>query len=183
MNCKITWADNKNPARQEIQNFIAQNFYDAYQANVSYFCDLLVGCKDNRDLTIAAFGITHLKHHKAFLEQYLDYPIEKEISNNLHHHVERNDIFELGNLAAIHPGATRRLIQKMAVDLYDQGARWVVFTANNLVINAFQRLNLNPIQLKQADPNLLPNKGANWGSYYDEKPQVMFIQVNPPGKN
>ena len=94
--------------------------------------------------------------------------------------MDRNGIFELGNLAAIHPGATRRLIQKMAADLYAQGARWVVFTANNLVVNAFQRLQLNPSALIEADPGLLPNKGENWGSYYDEKPQVMFIKVPPP---
>ena len=71
----------------------------------------------------------------------------------------------------------------MTVNLYDQGARWVVFTANNLVINAFQRLNLNPIALKEANPLLLPNQGVNWGTYYDERPQVMFIQVPEPRKH
>ena len=183
INCSVTWAEALNPARQGIQDFIAQNFYEAYNANVNYFCDLLVGCEDKKDHFIAAFGITQLKYHRAFLEQYLAHPIEDEISNHVHQAVDRNSIFELGNLAAIHPGATRRLIQQMTVNLYDQGARWVVFTANNLVINAFQRLNLNPIALKEANPLLLHNQGVNWGTYYDERPQVMFIQVPEPRKH
>ncbi len=180
MHCSVTWAEANNPARQGIQDFIAENFYEAYHADVNYFCDLLVGCEDHADHFIAAFGITQLKNHPAFLEQYLAHPIEEAISNHIHAPVDRDEIFELGNLAAIHPGATRKLIQKMAADLYSQGARWVVFTANNLVVNAFQRLQLNPIALIDADPSLLPNKGENWGSYYDEKPQVMFIEVPPP---
>ena len=88
----------------------------------------------------------------------------------------------MGNLAAIYPGATRELIQMMATDLYDLGARWVVFTANNLVINAFQRLNFKPIAIKAADPNLLPNQGAEWGTYYQDEPKVMFLEVPQPHK-
>ena len=183
MNCKVTWAETNNPARQGIQDFIAKNFHESYHANVNYFCDLLIGCEDNKDHIIVAFGITKLKHHPAFLEQYLDSPIEKEISNSVHKPVERNDIFELGNLAAIYPGATRKLIQKMAGDLYGLGARWAVFTANKLVVNAFQKVGLNPKAIKEANPDLLPNKGTNWGTYYEDNPQVMFIQVPRPDRH
>ena len=71
MHCSVTWAEANNPARQGIQDFIAENFYEAYHADVNYFCDLLVGCEDHADHFIAAFGITQLKNHPAFLEQYL----------------------------------------------------------------------------------------------------------------
>lgn len=180
LNSAVTFAKKTNPFRNDIEDFISRNFYESYGANVNYFSQVLVSCNNQNDNLIAAFGITKLAHHKAYLEQYLSNPIEKEISAFTGKKVKRSEIFELGNLAAIYPGATRKLIQRMAVDLYDLGARWVVFTANNLVINAFQKLSLSPTILKEANPNLLPNQGTNWGSYYKDKPQVMFIEVPRP---
>jgi len=176
----VTFAKKTNPVRPGIEDFISQNFYESYGANVSYFSQVLVSCNNQDDKLIAAFGITNLANRRAYLEQYLSNPIETEISTFIGKSVKRSEIFELGNLAATYPGATRKLIQKMAADLYGLGARWVVFTANNLVINAFQRLNLNPIFLKEANPELLPNGGANWGRYYEDRPQVMFIEVPQP---
>ena len=178
----VTFVKKTNPNRANVERFISQNFYECYGAKVSYFSQVLVSYNNQNDELVAAFGITKLAHHKAFLEQYLSKPIEKEIASFTVKKVKRGEIFELGNLAATDPGATRRLIKKMADHLYSLGARWVVFTANNLVINAFQRLNLNPIALKKADPKLLPNQGANWGKYYDNKPLVMFIEIPPPHK-
>ena len=180
LNSEISYVKKTNPSRGNIERFIDQNFHESYGAKVNYFSQVLVSCSNQNDKLIAAFGVTKLSRHKAFLEQYLSAPIEEEISAHTGKIVKRSEVFELGNLAAIYPGATRKLIQKMAGDLYGLGARWVVFTANKLVLNAFQRLQLNPIALIEADPSLLPNKGANWGSYYDEKPQVMFIEVPPP---
>jgi hypothetical protein len=177
---EVTFAKKTNPFRTKIEGFINHNFHESYGADVSYFSQVLVSCNNQHNELIAAFGISKLAHRKAYLEQYLSNPIEKEISAFTGKTVKRQEIFELGNLAATYPGATRKLIQRMAKDLYELGARWVVFTANNLVINAFQRLNLNPIPLKEANPNLLPNRGANWGSYYEDRPQVMFIEVPQP---
>jgi len=61
--------------------------------------------------------------------------------------------------------------------IYNQGGRWVVFTVNKLVLNAFHKSNLNPQVISKADPHRLPNHGINWGQYYETRPQVMFIEV------
>jgi Thermostable hemolysin len=182
-NSEVTFAKKTDPTRPNVEHFISQNFYESYGAIVNYFSQVLVFCNNQDNRLIAAFGITHLANRRAYLESYLSNPIEKEIAAFTGKSVKRREIFELGNLAAIYPGATRKLIQRMAFDLYGFGARWVVFTANTLVINAFQRLGLNPISLKEANPNLLPDRGSNWGSYYEDKPQVMFIEVPQPEHN
>jgi len=109
-------AGNLDKDRLNIQQFISHNFYQAYQAHVDHFADLLIGCKSDEDQHwMAAFGMSK--------------------------------------------------------------GRWVVFTANNLVLNAFHKLNLNPHVISKANPDLLPNHGINWGHYYETKPQVMFIKV------
>ena len=183
LNSEITFVKKTNPSRGNIERFIDQNFHESYGAKVNYFSEVLVSCSNQNDKLIAAFGVTKLSRHKAFLEQYLSAPIEEEISAHTGEIVKRSEVFELGNLAAIYPGATRKLIQKMAGDLYGLGARWAVFTANKLVVNAFQKVGLNPKAIKEANPDLLPNKGTNWGTYYEDNPQVMFIQVPRPDRH
>ena len=176
--CTISMARSLDKDRSDMQQFISHNFYQAYKAQVDHFADLLIGCKSNEDHHwMATFGMSNLADKKAYLEQYLDQPIESHITFMTGQKVERSEIFELGNLAADYPGATRRLIKKMTSMIYNQGGRWVVFTANNLVLNAFHKLDLNPQVISKADPDLLPNHGINWGLYYETKPQVMFIEV------
>lgn len=176
--CTVSMAGSLDKDRSNIQQFISHNFYQAYQAHVDHFADLLIGCKSDEDHHwMAAFGMSNLADKKAYLEQYLHQPIESYIAFMTGQKVERSEIFELGNLAAEYPGATRRLIKKMASMIYNHGGRWVVFTANNLVLNAFHKLDLNPQVISKADPDLLPNHGINWGQYYETKPQIMFIEV------
>lgn len=177
MDCSIVWAKEHNTTQDHLKAFIADSFDKSYEAKVSYFCELLVGCEDAEGKVIAAFGINQLDHQKAFLEQYLNKSIEEEISSQMHCSVNRNEIFELGNLSGDYPGATRHLIKKMTKILYQKGARWVVFTANKKVLNTFHRLHLEPVSLAKADPKRLPNHGENWGHYYDSEPEVMFIKV------
>ncbi len=176
--CSVSMARSLDKDRSNIEQFIAHNFYQSYQAQVDHFADLLIGCKSDEDHNwMAAFGMSKLTNKKAYLEQYLDQPIEHYISALTGKKVERSEVFELGNLAADYPGATRRLIKKMTSVIYNQGGRWVVFTVNKLVLNAFHKSNLNPQVISKADPHRLPNHGTNWGHYYETRPQVMFIEV------
>ena len=166
--CTISMARSLDKDRSDMQQFISHNFYQAYQAEVDHFADLLIGCKSNEDHHwMATFGMSNLADKKAYLEQYLDQPIEHYISALTGKKVERSEVFELGNLAADYPGATRRLIKKMTSVIYNQGGRWVVFTVNKLVLNAFHKSNLNPQVISKADPHRLPNHGTNWGHYYE----------------
>ena len=80
---------------------------------------------------------------------------------------------EVGNLAALAPGAARVLIIALTHYLAAQGFTWVVFTGTAMLLNSFQRLALSPVDLGVADPARLGEQQAEWGSYYATRPRVM----------
>ncbi len=164
--------------RLHLQQFIASTFFDTYGAEVCHFCDTLIGCCDQNGQWVAALGFTYAKDGRAFLEQYLDAPLEEEIASRIGVPVSRMHIVEVGNLAATHVGAARKLIVYMTQYLYQQRMVWVAFTATRSLLNSFTRLRLNPTVLIEADPRRLPDAGKNWGSYYATKPQVMFGDIH-----
>ena len=45
--CTISMARSLDKDRSDMQQFISHNFYQAYQAQVDHFADLLIGCKSN----------------------------------------------------------------------------------------------------------------------------------------
>jgi hypothetical protein len=167
----------QDEGRASLQAFIAAAFLDTYGAEVSHFCDTLIGCRDADGRWIAALGFSLAGDGPTFLEQYLDAPLEQEIATRSHQVVRRQHIVEVGNLAAHHAGAARALIVSMTRFLHSQGLHWVAFTATASLLNSFTRLRLKPGVLAQADPARLPDAGKCWGSYYSTNPQVMFGDI------
>jgi hypothetical protein len=165
------------PGRGELEAFIADSFLDSYGAEVSHFCDVLLGCRDADGHWIAALGYTLAADGPTFLEQYLDAPLEAAIGARAGDPVARADIVEVGNLASIHPGAARALIVSTTRRLHGLGLRWVAFTATVSLLNSFTRLRLQPQVLAAADPARLADAGQRWGSYYDTQPKVMFGDI------
>lgn len=163
--------------RADLESFIARAFMDSYGAEVSHFCDVLLGCRDGHGNWIAALGYTLAASGDTFLEQYLDAPIEVALGARIGHPVPRDEIVEVGNLASSHPGAARALIVSTTRLLHDLGLRWVAFTATASLLNSFTRLRLQPEVLAAADPSRLADAGRSWGSYYETQPKVMFGDI------
>lgn len=174
---RIEHVDRRHPERSSLQAYIASTFRDTYGAQVRHFCDTLVGCRTREGQWVAALGFTYAKDGKTFLEHYLDSPVECEIASRIRQPVSRRHIVEVGNLAAGHAGAARKLITCMTEYFYQQGLVWVAFTATRGLLNSFTRLRLKPTVLVEADPERLPDAGRSWGSYYSTKPQVMFGDI------
>lgn len=164
-------------SRSSLEQFIAAAFMKSYGAELSHFCDTLIGCRDAQGQWIAGVGYSLGTAGPLFLEQYLDLPLEQAIAARAGHEVERAQIVEVGNLAAGHAGAARALIVNMTRLLHSQGLRWVAFTATPSLLNSFTRLRLKPGILAEADPRRLPDGGQHWGSYYESQPQVMFGDI------
>jgi hypothetical protein len=164
-------------ARAGLQDFISEHFRQAYDARVSHFGQTLMGCRNPQGEWIAALALTSADSGKLFLENYLDRPIEEEVSQLTHQTVSRDQIVEVGNLAALHPGSARLLIAHTARHLNQMGFRWVCFTATMGLLNSFVKLQLQPVVIAQANPERLPAGGANWGSYYETRPQVMVGDI------
>ena len=82
-----------------------------------------------------------------FLERYLDEPIELAVARRSGRPVPREEIVEVGNLAAFGSASARLLIVALTDLLVAQGFRWVVFTGTPALLNSFQRLALEPLAL------------------------------------
>lgn len=176
------WIDRAHPDRKGLEEFIAQVFYRQYNAKLTHFMEVLIGCRTKEDGWIAGLGFSPLVGRQAFLEQYLDQPVERLIDQATQGldavKCSRWDIVEFGNFASVWPGASRAMIMRLTEWLFMHRIRWVVFTATNKLKNSFSRLNYNPVQIACADPQRLRGSIQDWGTYYDADPQVMFGDVN-----
>lgn len=162
-----------HPERDAIEHFIREVFLHTYQARLQSFAQVLLGVKDERGQWVAALGFTAAKDGALFVESYGWGAAERQISKRVGRNIARDQVVEVGNLAAIHAGAARQLISSTVEYLYHQGFSWVIFTATRLLLNAFHRLDLRPLVLAPADPMRLPDQGASWGRYYQTDPQIV----------
>jgi hypothetical protein len=166
----ITQSDNQ----AAVEAFIQERFYEQYQARVNSIANHLMALTDRQQQLVAAFGYQDAASQALFLEQYLPQAVELVLADKGCGSVQREQILEVGNLAAISSGSTRRLILTLITHFYQQGYRWLVMTATPQVLNSFQRLgiDLDLLPLTAADPQRLTQKNDDWGRYYDEKPYV-----------
>jgi hypothetical protein len=179
---QFEWIDRSHPNRASVESFIATVFARRYGAQVRYFSDVIIGSRDEEGRWIAAVGFSALSHHSAYLENYLDQPVEYLIaasvrSGQLFRRVSRWDIVEVGNLAAIRAGAASALILHMTRYLYRRHFQWVVLTATKELSNSFSRLGYQPTVITAADPNRLEGCGKSWGTYYESHPEVVFVDI------
>ncbi len=70
-------------------------------------------------------------------------------------------------------GEGRRLILLLGPHLAGQGFEWVVSTLTQELRNLFVRMGVAPLALGVADPAVLGDEAAQWGSYYDHRPLVL----------
>jgi hypothetical protein len=160
--------------RIQVEKFISDCFKRAYKARITRFKSRLFELMTRRGELTAAFGVSRAADEPLFLETYLDRPIESVLEERIGYRPARNSIVEVGNLAAIYPGAIRWLFMALTVLLHREGYKWVVFTAGNELKNGFSRLGFHPISLAPANIECLKEEDRNgWGHYYDTAPVVM----------
>lgn len=158
--------------RAALEKFIAERFHRVHGARIAHFCAHLVGLRDDGGRLQAAAGFTPAAGRRLFVEQYVDAPVEAVLGAAAGARIAREEIVEVGNLAAA-PGMGRRLIPAIGAHLHREGYRWVVFTATRELRNAFRRLDLEPLRLAPALPARLAGGAASWGTYYAHEPSVM----------
>lgn len=158
--------------RAQLEAFVHQRFADTYGACVRQYMPQLLGIRHKGTLQ-AVVGLRPAATSALFLEQYLDMPACTQIRLRSGMPTQREHMVEVGNLAALAPGAARVLIIALTHYLAAQGYTWVVFTGTAMLLNSFQRLALSPLDLGEADPERLGNWQAEWGSYYATRPRVM----------
>jgi hypothetical protein len=165
-----------HPARPELQGFIRSVFNQAHGAKVSAFYPNLLGFSVAKQIR-AVVGYRDGRTTPLFSEHYLDQPAHELASDRLGVSVTRGEMVEVGNLAIADPGQARWVISASTAFLAAAGYRWVLFTANQPLANAFRRLGLKPLELGNATPDRLPDGGAAWGRYYHGEPKVYLGDI------
>lgn len=156
-----------------VEAFIRRRFAEEHAARITRFMPSLFGLHASDGSLHGAVGLRRAATGPLFLERYLDLPIEQAIEARCGEAVARGEIAEVGNLAADGRGTARRLIVSLAGQLGGQGVRWVAFTATPALLNSFRRLGLALHRLGPADPARIGPERADWGRYYDCRPQVV----------
>ncbi|MDD2916139.1 MAG: thermostable hemolysin [Gallionella sp.] len=165
------------PDRAELEQFIGNIFHQAYGAEITHFMPYLMSLRDMDEQLIAVCGLRSASIEAPFLERYLDRPIEAVLSKHAGLSVKRGDIIEVGNFSVAEMGMSRYLITAINDQLYATSKQWAVFTAVPVLRNAFIKLNMKLEILCDANKDkLTAEEQAEWGSYYEHKPQVMAIR-------
>lgn len=159
-------------SRADLEHFIHQRFATAHHADVQHYLPELLALNDSRGRLVAAAGVRLANEGPLFLERYLDQPLEREVSRIAGTDLERTGMVEVGNLASLSAGSARIMIIAVTWLLAARGLQWVAFTGAATLINSFQRLGLVPTVLAPASPERLQGHVDQWGTYYDQRPQV-----------
>jgi hypothetical protein len=166
-------------ARAEAEYFIQQAFSLAYGATIESFLPVLLGLRNDQGQLQAVLGLREAADTPLYLEQYLDRPVEQELSAATNRPVNRSGLVEVGNFAVGAPGGGRWLITALTAYLSHTGHDWAVFTCGPELQNASHRLGIGLVDLGEADPSRLPDdERARWGSYYQQHPHVMAANVD-----
>lgn len=164
--------------RAEFEHFIAACFAEHYGARLRQFMPCLLGLEDEAGQLQAVAGLRVAGPERLFLERYLPELLEQRMARLRGlAPIAREQLAEIGNLAAIGTGNARLLIVTLTPVLVASGIRWVAFTATALLLNSFQRLGVPLVHLGTADGRCLGDELADWGSYYATHPQVMVADV------
>lgn len=100
----LQFDDLSSPSRQEVEHYIADCFYNSYQAEVTDFLPYLLSTHTNNKLTATIGFQPAATKHPLFLEQYITNNIEFELSKLINEPIARSQIVEVGNLTSGHRG-------------------------------------------------------------------------------
>ena len=166
-----------HPERPEVESFIAQVYAERYGATLTRFLPRLLAFRDRAGTLQAAVGLRGGQEGPLFVEQYLDLPAEANLHARLGRAVLRSELVEVGSFASRSPGDAREVIVLITDLLHRAGVRWVLFAATRQLRNAFDRLRLATVVLADARSDRLQDNPAQWGTYYDAMPQVLFGDI------
>ena len=167
----LTRLDRASPQRQEVESYVRGAFAHRYRAQIHELPECLMALRRASGELTAVAGLRFAAEAPLFLEQYLDGPVESYLGPQ--GRVGRGTLVEIGSLAAPTPGQVRYMMIALATYLHSAGFHWVVCTAINSLRNTLARMGLTPILLGAADPARLGDAAADWGRYYEERPQVI----------
>ncbi|MFZ2540519.1 MAG: thermostable hemolysin [Gallionella sp.] len=176
--------------RIELVHFISDIFHRNYGLHqnsgerIKHLNLYLMSLRDQNDQLIAACGLRSASFEKLHLESFLNQPIEVMLSEHGGTPVERGNIIEIDNFTVENLDMARYLVAAINDQLHFTSKYWAVFTSVLTVSDEFSKLGMHPIVLADADKSRLPaEEQEEWGSYFNQKPQVIAIRRMERRKN
>lgn len=167
--------------RSVLEQFIADRYLTIHNARLHAYMPILVGVQQHHQFT-AGFGIRPGCVRPFFLEQYLENPIEQQVSQVTSGPVIRDQLVEVGNLVVSPRGPSVETLIILSQVLSVAGYRWMVFTATCQVERLMKRLGFQPSHIATADPAKLKENQNAWGNYYANQPRVMLGDLEVASK-
>ena len=174
-------ADMTGTQSSDVKAFIQDIFYQAHAAKIKYFMPRALCLRDSNQRLLAVSGLRKSSESPFFLERYLDEPVEQVIAKKTAAKVRRDRIIEIGNLAVSRPIYTKLLMAALSAYLYSTDTEWIVFSALPVVRNAVAKMDHEMLVLADATiEEIAFEDRSDWGSYYEQHPQVIALRLKRP---
>lgn len=167
------------PERIRVETYLQTRYAEAFQGHIARHYPALMSLQDRDGGIHAAVGFRFAARSPLFLEHYLDEPIEAAASGSLGRPVPRQAIAEIGNLASHSPGASLFLFLALANHLHHQGCTHAAATATRRLRRGFARVGFVTRRLAQASASRIADGATDWGTYYQDDPEVLVGPIAP----
>lgn len=173
----LSWV---HPAKlNAAKDFIRSVYFKEHRATVFCHYERLLALTTDAGRFKSVVGLRRADEARLMVEDYLRMPVEQALmerfSDKTSLSLSRQSIMEIGSLASSDPGAGRKLMLSLVLVLEALNVQWLVVTASRGVRNGLARLGIEMTFLTGAKQGLL-HSPDNWGSYYDNNPQVVAIR-------
>lgn len=162
-------------SEQLTADFIRRRFNQAYGARPTLHMPPLLALVSEHGTLLAAVGVRCAAAERLFLENYLDQPVQNCLPEP---NTGRMSVVEIAHLAGVETGISRPLFAALAAWLQRAGLQWVACTGTAQLRNGFRHIGIQVSDLGVADPERLQGAGQDWGTYYDNQPRVLVINVS-----
>ena len=167
--------------REALEAYVRDRFATKHGATVRSFMPTLVSFRDRQGELRGVAGLRGAEESRLYLEQYLDRPIERVLTECLSSQpvdrggsrlIRRDEIVEVGNLAGASCRAAVRMVAQLPVYLMSRRYSWIVFTATSSLRQILEGFGAPLIELGRADPTSVAATPDAWGRYYETDPRV-----------
>jgi hypothetical protein len=159
-------------------HFIRNQYWVSHRAILTSLMHQRFAILNAHDMPCAVVGLKVLRHQSTLVERYLDDPIEQAVSRVVGQSVAREQLVEVGNLAADSLIQSARLIIFLLHWLKQAGISHAVCTGTQAVRLALKRARVPFDIIGSADPIRLGDERWKWGTYYQNAPKILVIDIH-----
>lgn len=173
----VRYVPEGSAGRAEAEALIHSRYQSIHGATVGTCMPHLYAISAPDEGIAGAVGIRMMEQKGGLVERYLDHPIELLLKDLTDQPINREDLVEVGNLAAANIPVAVLLIAFLFEECSRLGRSHAVFTGTHAVRLALRRAKVPHQIIQPADPNRLGADKDEWGRYYECDPHIIVVDV------